>query len=125
MLQEDINLSPLIDVIFILLIFFIVTAVFVEETGVEVARPQAASAETLDKTSILIAITKTGEVVYGGQEIGLGGVRSTVQRLLRVQDRPVVIQADKQATADLLVKTIDEARLAGAEQVHIATAWQP
>ena len=63
---SDINVSPLIDMVFILLIFFIVTTVFVEETGTEVDKPQAASAVNLEKNSILIAITAKGQVVYGG-----------------------------------------------------------
>ena len=64
----DINISPLIDMVFILLIFFIVTTVFVEETGVEVEKPEAASAMQLDKNSVLIAVTTKGQVVYGGKE---------------------------------------------------------
>ena len=68
--NEEINISPLIDVVFILLIFFIVTTVFVEETGVDVTKPQASSAVDLEKNSILIAITDTGKVIYGGREIG-------------------------------------------------------
>ena len=66
----DINISPLIDMVFILLIFFIVTTVFVEETGVDVEKPEAASAVQLEKNSILIAVTSKGQVVYGGKEIG-------------------------------------------------------
>ena len=77
--SDEINISPLIDMVFILLIFFIVTTVFVEETGVEVSKPQAASAIDLDKNSILIAITSNGQVVYGGKDVGIGGIRSTVQ----------------------------------------------
>ena len=64
--SDEINISPLIDMVFILLIFFIVTTVFVEETGVEVNKPQASSAQDLEKNSILIAITANGKVVYGG-----------------------------------------------------------
>ena len=67
---DEINVSPLIDIVFILLIFFIVTTVFVEETGVDVQRPEAASANELEKNSILIAITADGQIVYGGNEIG-------------------------------------------------------
>jgi biopolymer transport protein ExbD len=70
---------PLIDCVFILLIFFIVTTTFVEETGVEVDKPQAASAVRLEKTSILIALTAKGEVVYGGREIGISGVQPLVK----------------------------------------------
>ena len=80
---NEINVSPLIDVVFILLIFFIVTTVFVEETGVDVQRPQASAADHLDKNSILIAITEAGKVIYGGNEIGSHGVQAVVRRLLQ------------------------------------------
>ena len=93
--NDEINISPLIDVVFILLIFFIVTTVFVEETGVDVTKPQASSAVDLEKNSILIAITDTGKVVYGGREIGPAGVRSIVIGLYQKDEMPVIIQADK------------------------------
>jgi biopolymer transport protein ExbD len=117
----EINISPLIDMVFILLIFFIVTTVFVEETGVEVSKPQAASAVDLEKNSVLIAITSAGKVVYGGREIGVGGVRSTVRRLTQDDDMPVIIQADKTVPTDLLVRVIDESKLGGAKAVSIST----
>jgi biopolymer transport protein ExbD len=119
--SDEINISPLIDMVFILLIFFIVTTVFVEETGVEVSKPQAASALDLEKNSILIAITSAGKVVYGGRDIGVGGVRSTVRRLVQDEDMPVIIQADKVVPTDLLVRVIDEAKLGGATAVSIST----
>ena len=75
---SEINISPLIDVVFILLIFFIVTTVFVEETGVEVNKPKAATQQDLERNSILIGITPGGQVFYGGREIGIDGVRPTV-----------------------------------------------
>lgn len=118
---NEINISPLIDIVFILLIFFIVTTVFVEETGVEVRRPQATSAAMLDKNAILIAITDDGRVVYGGREIGVSGVRSTVRRLLAREDMPVIIQADKSAEIDLYARVHDEAQLGGAKQINMAT----
>ncbi len=119
---DEINVSPLIDIVFILLIFFIVTTVFVEETGVDVQRPEAASATDLEKNSILIAITEDGKVVYGGNEIGSNGVRGTVKRLLqREPDMPVIIQADKSASVELYTKVHDEAALAGADSIHLAT----
>lgn len=120
--SEDINISPLIDMVFILLIFFIVTTVFVEETGVEVTKPQAASQVQLEKNSILIAITANNNVVYGGREIGINGVRGIVKRL--VQDdpnMPVIIQADENVPTRTLVRVIDEAKLAGAISVNIST----
>jgi biopolymer transport protein ExbD len=118
----DINLSPLIDMVFLLLILFMVTTVFVEETGVEVQKPTAASAESLDKQSILIAITAEGSVVYGGREIGVNGVRGLVARLLQEQEAPVILLTDQSARAGIVVDVIDECKLAGAKQVSVAAS---
>lgn len=115
-----VDISPLIDCVFILLIFFIVTTTFVEETGVEVDRPQAASAVQLEKTSILLALTSKGEVVYGGREIGFAGIRPLVQRMVQKEMVPVVVQADADVTTGLLTRVIDEARLGGAETINLA-----
>ncbi len=120
--ETAIDMSPLMDCVFILLIFFIVTTTFVEETGVEVDKPQAASASQLEKTSILIAITAKGEVVYGGREIGIGGVQPLVKRMLQQEDIPVIIQGDEVADLGVAVRVMDEAKLAGAEKVSFATA---
>lgn len=117
---SDINVSPLIDMVFILLIFFIVTTVFVEETGTDVDKPQAASAVNLEKNSILLALTAKGQVVYGGKEIGMGGVRPLVRRLTQQEPMPVIVQVDKNANAGLLVRVIDESKLGGAKNVSIA-----
>lgn len=119
--DAGIDLTPIIDCVFILLIFFIVTTTFVEETGVEVDKPQAASSVKLEKTSILIAITDKGEVVYGGNEIGISGVQSLVRRELQKEDIPIIIQADTNVPSGLLVRVIDEAKLAGAVKVSLAT----
>lgn len=119
--SDEINISPLIDMVFILLIFFIVTTVFVEETGVEVDKPQASSAIALEKQSILIAVTPENKVIYGGQEIGVSGVRSVVRRLTRDDDSPVILQADKAVAVDMIVRIIDEAKLGGAKKVSLST----
>ncbi|HIG85281.1 MAG TPA: biopolymer transporter ExbD [Verrucomicrobia bacterium] len=117
----EINISPLIDVVFILLIFFIVTTVFVDETGVEIEKPRAASQQELDKNSILIGITAEGGVYHGGREIGVGGVRAVVGRLLKGDDLPVVIQADRRTATQKTVEVLDEAKLAGAVRVFVST----
>jgi biopolymer transport protein ExbD len=119
--SAGIDMSPLIDCVFILLIFFIVTTTFVDETGVEVDKPQAASSVSLEKNSVLLAITAKGAVVYGGQEIGLGGVQMVVKRMLEKEDIPVIIQADQNVPSGLLVRVIDEAKLGGAVKVSLAT----
>ena len=116
----DINLSPLIDCVFLLLIFFIVTTVFVEETGVDIQKPEAASAHDLEKHSILIALSADGRVIFGGRDIGIHGVRGVVARQLREKEAPVIILADGDARTLPLVDVIDECKLAGARQVSIA-----
>jgi biopolymer transport protein ExbD len=118
--SAEINLSPLIDCVFLLLIFFMVTSVFVQETGVQVRKPKASTAENLEKNSILIAVTRDGSVVYGGQDIGLNRVRGVVARLLKSRDMPVVIIADEGAAAGRLVEVIDQCKLGGADKVSIA-----
>jgi len=120
--EATIDMSPLIDCVFILLIFFIVTTVFVEETGVEVDKPQAASSIQLEKNSILIAITASGQVVYGGQDIGVHGVAPLVERNVRADENiPVIIQADENAVSGKLVEVVGEAKLGGAKNVSLAT----
>jgi biopolymer transport protein ExbD len=119
--DAGVDISPLIDCVFILLIFFIVTTTFVEETGVEVDKPQAASSIQLEKTSILLAITDKGEIVYGGREIGIAGVQPLVKRMMQKEEVPVIVQADQNVQSGLLVRVIDEAKLAGAVKVSIAT----
>ncbi len=119
--DTGIDMSPLMDCVFILLIFFIVTTTFVEETGIEVERPIAKAGVRLEKTSILLALTPKGEVVYGGREIGVSGVQPLVKRMLQKEQIPVIIQADKTAKSSLLVRIVGEAKLAGAEKVSVAT----
>ena len=120
---SEINISPLIDVVFILLIFFIVTTVFIEETGVNVNKPRAASAEDLEKQAILLAVTANGQVYQGGRTIGIDGVRAVVAAMLEADDAmPVIIQGDAAANHGLIVKVIDAAKLAGARSVNLATS---
>ncbi|WP_018274569.1 biopolymer transporter ExbD [Teredinibacter turnerae] len=119
--KQDIDLAPLLDVVFILLIFFIVTTVFVRETGVDVDKPTAISSQDLQKSVLLLAITRQQEVIYGGTNIGLSGVRATLMQATRNEMRPLIIQSDRQVTTELLVKVIDQAKLAGIENVSIAT----
>lgn len=120
--ETGIDMSPLIDCVFILLIFFIVTTVFVEETGVDVNRPEAASSVNLDKTSILIAISDNGEVVYGGRNIGVAGVGPQIKRLYASGERlPVIIQGDTNANLGIFARVLDAAKAADAEKVSLAT----
>ncbi|MFU8894223.1 MAG: ExbD/TolR family protein [Luteolibacter sp.] len=120
--ESTIDISPLIDVVFLLLIFFIVTTVFVQETGVEISKPRAASSQDLDKQAILIAVTSEGRVWHGGREIGADGVRPVVAALLEeTPDTPVIIRADASAATEATVRVIDAAKLGGAGSVSLAT----
>ena len=116
----DINMSPLIDVVFLLLIFFVVTTVFVEETGVDIQQPKAASATELERNSILIALTDDGQIMYGGRQVSLNGIRGIVSQQLREKQVPVILIGDEKAQIRKLVSLIDECKLAGAKQVSIA-----
>jgi biopolymer transport protein ExbD len=119
--SQEIDLAPLLDVVFILLIFFIVTTVFVKETGVEVDKPSAVSSQQLQKSVLMLAITDAGQVMYAGTNIGVAGVRATLMQASRTKTRPLVIQADKRVPTELLVKVIDQAKLAGVENISLAT----
>lgn len=121
--STEVNMSPLIDIVFILLIFFVVTTVFIDDPGVEINRPQARSAEEIQKNSIFIAVSKNGDVFYGGRSIGVEGVRTVVASLLGSDpELPVVIQGDEQASHGVMMKVTDAAQLAGAQSVYSATA---
>jgi biopolymer transport protein ExbD len=120
--ENAIDISPLIDCVFILLIFFIVTTVFVEEPGVDVERPQAVTGAMLEKNSILFAVTPKGEVIYGGRDVGVSGVRGIVKRMTQQEDLPVIIQADSSAGSGVVIRVIDEAKLAAPNiKVSLAT----
>jgi biopolymer transport protein ExbD len=119
--DAGIDMSPMIDCVFILLIFFIVTTTFVEEAGVEVDKPQAASSVSLEKNSVIFALTAKGEVFFDGRNIGVGGVRAEVARKMLREKQPVIVQVDAAASAGMLTRVIDEAKLGNAPKVSIAT----
>ena len=105
----------MLDVVFIMLIFFIVTTSFVKETGIEVNRPSAESAEKKDRGNILIGIRETGSIHMNKQEIDLRAVRANVERALAENpEGQVVIVADKGSKTGILIEVMDQARLAGA-----------
>ena len=120
----EVNMSPLIDCVFLLLIFFIVTTVFVDEAAVEVKKPRAASAQDLEKHSIMLTLTAQGDIVYGDRRLSLSSVRGLVSRQLRGQQRPVIILADQDTRTARLVDLIDECKLAGAKNVSIAATQE-
>ena len=119
--NEEINMTPMLDVVFILLIFFIVTASFVKESGIEVNRPEAATAVKKERANILVAISDKGEIWINKRRIDIRAVQANIERLKAENPQgTVVIQADKKATTDVLIKVMDSARAAGVYDVSIA-----
>lgn len=122
----NVNLTPLIDMVFILLIFFIVTASFVKETGVEVSRPSAKTAVSQAQNSILIAIRASGEIWLNGHPIDIRTVRAHIERaLLENPTSSVVIVADKHTDTGRLIRVMDQVRLAGVSDISIAATPKP
>ena len=118
--RADINMSPLVDMVFLLLIFFMVTSVFVSETGIEVKRPQAQSATTQNLRSLLVALTSDNRIYYGGAEIPLNRVSAILSREFKGEPLPVVILADESSSTGFLVQLIDQCKLSGATDVNVS-----
>ena len=120
--ETQIDMTPMLDVVFILLIFFIVTASFVKESGIDVNRPEAATAVQKDRANILVAISDTGEVWINKRQVDVRAVHAHIERLYAENPQgSVVIQADKKATTAVLIQVMDAARAAGVFDVSIAT----
>ena len=119
--KEDIDMTPMLDVVFILLIFFIVTASFVKEAGIDVNRPEAATAVKKERANILVAISDKGDIWINKRKVDIRSVQANIERLKAENPQgTVVIQADKKATTDTLIKVMDSARAAGVFDVSIA-----
>ncbi|MDG1122073.1 MAG: biopolymer transporter ExbD [Glaciecola sp.] len=119
--EATIDMTPMLDVVFIMLIFFIVTASFVKEAGIDVNRPDAATAVKKDRANILIAISDTGEIWINKRRIDERAVQANIERLYAENPQgSVVIQADKKATTEVLIKVMDASRSAGVYDVSIA-----
>ena len=116
--ESTIDITPMLDIVFIMLIFFIVTTSFVKETGVEVNRPNASTAVRDERGNILIAITANDEIWIDKRRVDL---RANVERLKAENpEGSVIIQADKASKTGFLVETMDQVRLAGVQNVSIA-----
>ncbi len=120
--EAEVDMTPMLDIVFIMLIFFIVTATFVNERGLDVTRPDSDEPPPQNQAvTILISISEAGVISMEGRDIDLRAVRANVERLIAENpDSSVVVQADPQSESNLLVGVMDQARLAGAAGVSIA-----
>ena len=115
------DMGPLMDIVFILLIFFVVTSSFTRETGVDVTKPQAQSASQLEKENLLIAITREGTIHINERQVDLASLQDILkQSLAKTPDREAVIIADKGSETGVLVQVIDACNLSGVKKVSIA-----
>jgi biopolymer transport protein ExbD len=119
--ESEVNLTPMLDVVFIMLIFFIVTASFVKEAGIDITRPSAATAVRKERGNILIAITANDQIWIDRRQVDHRAIRANIERLHAENPQgSVVIQADKDSKNGLLVQVMDAARLAGVSSVALA-----
>ena len=119
--ESEINITPMLDVVFIMLIFFIVTATFVKEAGIDVNRPEAATAVKAENANILIAIGPNNDIWIDRRMVDIRSVRPNIERLHAENPQgSVVIQADKESKTDTLIQVMDVSRQAGVFNVSIA-----
>ena len=119
--DADIDITPMLDIVFIMLIFFIVTATFVKESGIDVTRPDAETAVKQNRVAILIAIRDNNEIWINRRKVDLASVRANVEKLHAENPQGgAVIQADRQAETGVLVEIMDQVRLAGVDAISIA-----
>jgi biopolymer transport protein ExbD len=119
--ESTIDITPMLDVVFIMLIFFIVTATFIKEAGIDVDKPAAATAVVQEKASILIAIDPDNKIWINRRQVDIRSVRSIIERLHAENPKgTVVIQADKESKNDALVQVMDASRRAGVFEIALA-----
>ncbi len=119
--ELTLNMGPMIDMVFLLLIFFVVTTSFVKETGIDVQRSTAATAEVKERGNIMLGVNADGQIYYEGKRIDVRSVRAHLERALAEDpESGVVIVADKDSNTGVVVQAMDQCRLAGAKQVSLA-----
>lgn len=123
--EAGIDMGPLMDIVFILLIFFVVSSSFTRETGVDVTKPEAQTASQLEKENILIAITREGTIHMNERQVDLASLKDLLEQIMaKTPDREAVIIADKSSMTGALVQVIDMCNLAGVKKVSIAAQAQ-
>ena len=122
--MPDINMSPMVDMIFLLLIFFMVTTVFTKDAGIGINRPQADTAQPLQQDAMILTITEDGEIRHAGQSYQIKQNPNLVKEQLPDKNGSITIIADKNAPTGLTVQLIDQCRLGGITDVSIAATTE-
>ena len=119
--ETEINITPMLDIVFIMLIFFIVTTSFVKETGIDPRRPAAQTAEEKPRGNILVAISETGQIWMNKRPVELGQVRALVEAALAENpESSAVIIADEESATGVLIDLMDQIRLGGVYNISVA-----
>jgi len=117
----EINMAPLIDMIFILLIFFLVTTSFVKQSAVEIQRPTARSAEKKEKINLMVEVSKDGIIFIEGKHMDIRSLRSRMKRFAaETPGGTVLIAADRQSQTGLVINILDQCRMAGIDNISVA-----
>ena len=122
--DEQINLTPMLDVVFIMLIFFIVTATFVKEVGIDVNQPEDDKPKTVDpdKRSIVVRITSRDRIIIAQRDVDVRSVRANIERLhAEIPEAPVIIQPHPDSKTETMIHVMDSARQAGVFNVSLAS----
>jgi biopolymer transport protein ExbD len=120
--KPEISMAPLIDVVFLLLIFFMVTTVFPENRGIVIQKPETQSSEPLVMKKIMFVIDKQGTVFFKNQEVDLANIERLVREQLTASPgSAVLLRVDRRVTTDIFIRVMDACKLGGAKQVGIAT----
>lgn len=123
--EPEIDLTPMLDVTFIMLIFFIVTASFIKESGIEVSRPDAVTATVQERANIVVAVTENGEVWINRRQVDRRAIRANIERLHAENPQgAVVITADEKSDTGLVIEVMDQSRQAGVFNISIAADVQ-
>ncbi|NHA15655.1 biopolymer transporter ExbD [Thioalkalivibrio sp. XN279] len=119
--ETEINITPMLDIVFIMLIFFIVTTSFIRETGIDPQRPEALTASRQDRGNILIAISATGQIWMDKRQVELESVRQRIEQARNESpESTVVIIADERSETGILIDLMDQIRLGGILNVSVA-----
>jgi len=119
--ESELDITPMLDIVFIMLIFFIVTTSFVKESGIDVNTPSASSAVAKNNASIFVAINNEGDVWIDKREVDIATVKAIIARMhTNNPEGAVIVQADKKVSADKLMSVVNQIKLAGVKDIALA-----
>jgi len=121
-IHSHLDIAPLIDIVFLLLVFFMLTSTFMVPEAIELELPESSSAQVSDVTPIIVSLNERGELALNGERIALEQLRATMEPLIQQNaDAPITLKSDASTRVQLLLQVMDEIRAAGGTDVALAT----